>query len=263
MEKNAYIYRAYIAQKKYRVVLDEIEENVMPELAPIRTLAEYFAFPEKRAQIIEAIEQKIEITDSDELGTYFILAAANIFYCEENFGAALKLLHKQNDLESMSLSLQCLLKLNRYDLAWTMTSQMQKLYDDATLAQLGLAWLNVAIGGEKISESFDIYQELIDKFTASVYLLNGQAVCCLGSGKYEEAEKLLREALDKDSNNYDTLVNSVTLAYLTGKSGAGKRYIGQIEELYPKSGFVEDMVVQRNEFNRLSLNYRPSVEAAE
>lgn len=178
-------------------------------------------------------------------------------------GFLFSLLHQRNDLECMALSLQCLLKINRLDLARKLGETMSKLNDDATLTQLGQAWLNIQLGGEKLNDAYYIFQEFIDKYTASVYLLNGQAVCCIGTGKYEDAERLLREALDKDSNNYDSLVNFVTLSQLTSKGGANtaQRYIAQIEELFPKSSFVEEINGKKVEFDRLTHLY--SAQTAE
>lgn len=163
----------------------------------------------------------------------------------------------------MALSLQCLLKINRLDLARKLGETMSKLNDDATLTQLAQAWLYIQLGGEKLNDAFYIFQEFIDKFSASVYLLNGQAVCCIGTGKYEDAERLLREALDKDSNNYDSLVNFVTLSQLTSKAGTttAQRYIAQIEELYPKSAFVEEIKGKKLEFGRLANLYSATVTA--
>ena len=42
--------------------------------------------------------------------------------------------------------------------------------------------------------------------------MNGQAVTFIGQGKYEEAESALQEAMDKDSNNPDTLMNMMVLS---------------------------------------------------
>lgn len=264
VEKSAYMYRSYISQKKYRVVLDEIDAKSMPELLPIRLLAEYFYSkdrPDKLKSILETVERQID-EDLDNLSDIWILSAAFIYFAEENYNAVLKLLHQRNDLECLALSVQCLLKLNRVDLARKTTETMAKLDDDATLTQLSVAWVNIAIGGEKLNDAYYIFQEFIDKYTPSVYLLNGQAVCWIGTGKYEEAEELLKDALDKDSNNYDTLVNLATLSQLASKKGSSSahRYIAQIEELYPKSQFITELNGKKIEFDRLCHLYRPTVE---
>lgn len=43
-----FVYRAYIALKKYGVVINEISGTSPPELQPLKQLAEYFSYPSKR-----------------------------------------------------------------------------------------------------------------------------------------------------------------------------------------------------------------------
>lgn len=87
-ERNIYLYRSYIAQKKYRVVMDEIDAQRMPELVPIRYIAEYFACPDKKNQILSALE-KHEL-DAEELSDTWALSSAYIHYSEENYSEALR-----------------------------------------------------------------------------------------------------------------------------------------------------------------------------
>lgn len=47
----------------------------------------------------------------------FIHMAALIYMHEQNFDAALRLLHQSDDIQSIALSIQCLLKIDRIDLA--------------------------------------------------------------------------------------------------------------------------------------------------
>ena len=60
-------------------------------------------------------------------------------------------------------------------------------------------------GGEKLQEAYYILQELAEKFGHTVQLLNALAVYHMLAGKYDEAQRLLNEALGKSANDPDTL----------------------------------------------------------
>ncbi|XP_018331853.1 coatomer subunit epsilon [Agrilus planipennis] len=217
IERDIYMYRAYMAQSKFLVVLDEISSSSPPSIQSLKILAEYLSNKSKKEGVLKQLEQKLSegsVAGNDTL----VLVAATIYEQEDNLELAYRVLHSSDSLEALAFIIDILLKLNRVDIAKKKLKEMQDKDDDATLTQLTQAWVNIAVGGEKLQEAYYIYQELVDKYGSTPLLLNGQAVTFIAQLKYEEAESALQEALDKDSNNPDTLINLVTLSQHTGKS---------------------------------------------
>ena len=150
---------------------------------------------------------------------------------------------------------------------------MQEKDEDATITQLAQAWTNMALGGDKIQEAYYIYQEMIDKLGSTATLLNGQAVTFLAQGKYSEAEAALNEAMEKDPNNPDTLVNMIVLTQHQGKAPevvqrnvstismliptvqVSNRYLSQLKDMDPNHSFVLKLNSKEQDFDRMVLQY--------
>jgi len=167
------------------------------------------------------------------------LVAGTIYYHEENYEDAMRCVYQSNSLEGLALLIQIYLKINRVDQAEKELKGLQKMDEDATITQLATAWVCVAMGGEKITEAFAIFQDLIEKYGPSVLLLNGSAVCSLHTKKYAEAEKFLLQALEKNSSDVDTLINLIVCYQQQGKpSEVITRQINQLRTAAPSHPFV-------------------------
>lgn len=260
-QRDVIMYRAYIAQRKYAVVLDEINATHPSELQAVRMLADFLANENKGDALIHELDAKmsgnIDISNSTSL-----LMAASIYFNYNNFDAALRVLHQSDSLECLALTVQILLRLDRVDLAKKELKKMQDADEDSILTQLCLAWFNLAVGGEKYQDAYYIFQEQADKHIATPLLLNGQAACYMAQGHFDDAESVLQEAMDKDSNNPETLVNMIVLTQHLGKPPeVSNRYISQLKDSHKNHPFVLDYLHKENDFDRFSRNYAPTVSA--
>lgn len=253
-ELLSYMYLSYLAIDSGRLIASDIKENNTTPLLALRYISEAFEQPEKIEDVLEKLTDKVA-SEEDDTNIWHIATA--IVYCyDQQFENALKILHGSQNLESMALSVQCLLRLNRIDLAKQLVAKMQEISDDHTLTQLAQAWVALSMGTEQMQDAFHIYQEFCEKYKPTPLLLSGQAVVHLGLERYEEAEAVLRDSLTKKHNDYDTLINMMVLSHLTGKSQETiQRYWEQLKQFYPKSEFVKDYDKKSSEFDKLCLQY--------
>ncbi|KAL8591244.1 hypothetical protein ACOMHN_017568 [Nucella lapillus] len=259
VQRDVIMYRAYLAQRKYGVVLDEIRPSGADELQAVRMFADYLASDSKRDQIVHDLDTKMA-GSVDISNSIFVLMAGSIYYHEQNTDAALRVLHQSDNLECMALMVVILLKMDRVDLAKKELKRMQDTDEDSIITQLAQAWFFISLGGDKLQDAYYIFQEMADKHASTPLLLNGQAVCYMAQGRFDDAESALQEAMDKDSNNAETLVNMVVLSQHMGKTPeVSNRYVSQLKDSHRSHPFIKDYLVKESEFERIAKNYAPAV----
>ncbi|KAM6167823.1 coatomer subunit epsilon isoform 3-T3 [Erethizon dorsatum] len=144
VERDVFLYRAYLAQRKYGVVLDEIRPSSAPELQAVRMFAEYLANDARRDAAVAELDREMN-RSMGVANTTFLLMAASIYFHDQNLDAALRALHQGDSLECVAMTVQTLLKLDRLDLARKELKKMQEQDEDATLTQLATAWVHLAV----------------------------------------------------------------------------------------------------------------------
>ena len=74
--------------------------------------------------------------------------------------------------------------------------------------------------------------------------------------QYDEAEAALQEAMEKDPNNVDTLINMIVLSQHTGKAPeVSNRYLTQLKDDHPRHPFVTSYLQKEQDFERMVKQY--------
>lgn len=259
LQRDAFLYRSYIAQGNYRIVLQELK-TADPLLQPLKTLVEYLSPGANKPAIVADIDARVAkgIELSNEI---FLIVAATIYYHEDNYEAALKILHNADSLELRAFTLQCLLAMNRPDLARKQLKLLQDIEDDSTLTQLAQAWLNLSQGGPGVQDAHYSIMELSERLGAL-----GPGPAAVGAaaaasrGMWEEAEQMLSEAQVRAPQQPDLLLGLAVTAAHSGKAPeVFNRYIAQLLDSHPDHPFTKEHHAKTNEFKRLAAQYQPSV----
>lgn len=248
LEKDTFVYRSYLAQGNFQLVLDEINDHASVPLQAIKVLGSYLANESSKDVVLKKVKQWQAEGNTSPI---IQLIMGTIYFHEQNFEDALKILHSSNSLEGLALLVQTYLRIDRVDLAEKELKTMNKIDVDSTLTQLATAWVDINLGGDKIKEAGLIFKELSDKYGPTVALLNGQAICNIHLKKFEEAEQLLLEALEKNSKDADTIVNLIT-CYLHSRKPLElvNRYISQLKASVPNHPWVEALRSADEAFER-------------
>ncbi|GMH41511.1 hypothetical protein BSKO_09421 [Bryopsis sp. KO-2023] len=252
LERDFFVYRSYVALGQSELVMSEIGDASPLGLIAVKTFAKYLTDRSQKDSILATLTEWM----GDPVASanpYVCIIAGTIFSKEENFVEALKACHAGTNLEMMALCVQVYLHMNRGDKAEAQVKAMSKIDDDSTMTQLAMAWVNISLGGEKVQEAFYIFQELGDKFNWTSMLHNGSGICNLKMGRYEEAERDLLDALNKDAQDANALANIITCQFHLGK--AVSRYASQLKMIDPEHALVKLTTSAEEAFQRAAAAF--------
>ncbi|KAI9252075.1 coatomer epsilon subunit-domain-containing protein [Helicostylum pulchrum] len=259
LEAQTYLYRSYVAQGKYNLVINDIgTENPEASLRAIQLLASYLADKQKNTEEYVVKANELLEEGANRINTVVQVVLATIMVHAGHLEDALRMLHsRQKKLECSALAVQIYLQMDRLDLARNEVATVKTWAEDALLLQMMEAWVDLRVGGEKYQEAFYIFEEFAQSNTAqTVKVLNGQAAANLALGRYPEAESLLLEAQTKDNDNPDTLINMIACATLTAKSQeVVNRYVSQLREIEPQHPYLQDLDLKSSLFDRSASRF--------
>jgi len=251
-ERDCFLYRSYIALGSYQLPISEINDDAPTALQAVKLLAVYLSDNNEKEKVLSTMQEWLA-DPSCASNVTLLNMAATVYQFEGNFVEALKCCHGAQSLELMALSIEIFLKMDRPDCAEKQLKEMMNIDDDATCTQLAQAWVNLALGGSKVQEAFYIFQELGDKYSWTVRLHNGSAICSMHMGRYDEAEKELLEALNKDSKDADTLSNLVVANLHLGKPTS--RFSNQLKMSNPNHPMLKRTATLEEAFDRAAQGF--------
>ncbi|KAI8434466.1 hypothetical protein MSG28_012485 [Choristoneura fumiferana] len=214
LQRDTFLYRSYISQGNYRIVLQELK-SADPMLQPLKSLVDYLSPGANKLAIVADIDARVQ------KGTELVNEV---------------ILHGAESLELRAFTLQCLLAMNRPDLARKQLTSLQEIEDDSTLTQLAQAWLNLSQGGPGVQDAHYSIMELAERLGAL-----GAGPAAVGAAA--AASRGL----------------AVAARHTPKPPEVATRYIAQLLDSYPEHPFTKDYNAKSNEFKRLAAQYQPSV----
>jgi tetratricopeptide (TPR) repeat protein len=247
-------------------VLADINESTAPvALQAVRALARYLTQPDAKAAVVAQFDAWLADAQGAATSPTVQALGATVFLHEGQPHAALRALRAFATLEALALSIQVYLRIDRLDLAERQLRALQDKDDESALFQLSAAHVYLALGGDKHREALVTYQEMLQRYGEdSVAVTNGlcAALACLK--RFDEAERLLKEALAKEPSNAETLINFLMLLQHTGRGlgcaadGPAAKVLEKLRAVAPGHPFVAGLALAEASFDRVSASFSAS-----
>jgi len=260
-----YAYRSLIATGQEEVVVKAIGSNASVELQALKLLATYrsAATDENKELVMEKIKESKDYSpEATAAAPNASLALALLFLEAKNLKEALKYVHKSHEsLEHLAVTVQIYLRIDRLDLAAKQVKAMQDIDDDDAITTLATAWIHIAAGGDKLTEAAQLLDELVQKFGASVDILNTMATCQMGLKNWAKAFEHLKQARvlalgAKDKLAPETLINSIVCVQQMHKPPElVARILGELKAAYPNHAWITKYAAIESLFDKSAATF--------
>jgi len=256
-----YYFRALMERNADQVVRS-IPTRASTALLAIKQMAIYrTSSQEGKEQVLETLNQWLG-DDVMKTNATLQLVAAEIYFREENYRAALPLVHGEKDnLEKMALAVLIFLKLNRVDLAQKMVEAMFAIEDDDCLTVLCTAFVAAAQAQEaKLEQAKLSLDELVEKHGPSVVVYNALASVQLVQRKYPAAFNCLKNAREtaKKLNQVtpaETLINTAVCLQHMNKTQFVQNILTELEQTHPNHPWLASQRQLSEAFKQCASTY--------
>ncbi|CAB3401374.1 unnamed protein product [Caenorhabditis bovis] len=252
LEKDIYLYRAYIAQGQAFIPLKEIPSSTKsPELLAVRRYAEFVSDPRAKQRVLQEIKDEVASRSiKTEIGA---VLAATILNETNNPEDAFRAVSRFEGLEPRAVKVFTLIKMNKKKLAMAEVKKMNAIDEDATLSQLANALVTSFAATGKVKDALYIYSEMADKYGKTSDLEMHQAVVSILTQDYTSADELLSNALERDSKDADVLINTLVVSQCLEKDDdVSDRFISLLKHDHASHPWTIDYIAKENEFDRIA-----------
>jgi coatomer protein complex subunit epsilon len=243
-------------------VIADIKDSAPVSLQAVRALALYLSDAAAKAGVLAALEAWLNSVAAASDAT--VQAVAAIIYLHEGaFQPALRAVRSLGSLEALALAVQVHLRLDRPDLAEKQLRALGERDDESSLYQLSAAHVCLALGGaDRCREAASLYGEMLQRYgDDSVGAVNGLAAAYIGLRRFDEAERVLTEAVSREGSgagsNAETLVNFLSLLQHTGRGGSegAAKMLAQLRKVAPGHPFVASLAIAEASFDRIAPTF--------
>eukprot|EP01094_Clydonella_sp_ATCC50884_P009348 TRINITY_DN1886_c0_g1_i1.p2 TRINITY_DN1886_c0_g1~~TRINITY_DN1886_c0_g1_i1.p2 ORF type:complete len:311 (-),score=127.34 TRINITY_DN1886_c0_g1_i1:1039-1902(-) len=252
VEKSFLVYRSYIGLADYNTVIVELADAEEPELQAVRVLAQYLNAAEQEQPVAQHVAEMEKLVQEKGFSQGVLVVGATLYALEGDRDQCVRIAHQSESLEAKAILVQQYLASGRVDMADKEYKKMCAADEDAVVTQLAGAWLCLNKGA-KVQEGDYIFQDLGEKYGRTPAVLNGHALCFMHRGSFDDAEPLLREALEKNTKYADTLANLVVCSQHLNKQPL--RFLRQLKGVAPGHPLVKDVDALEHGFDRACARY--------